>query len=221
VTEVGRRRLGRPKDGVSAETQERLLHVARVEFARRGYDGTTNRHIADAAGITPGAIYHYFPSKAHLFLAVYEQVQAVVYGEFEKAAACHDSLVARFSAVLDRAVELNKEDPSIGGFVVGVGIEAQRHREIRELAIERRSVNTVFVRRLAADAAARGELAPDVAPKAVEDLLNAMVGGLTHFSYQQGDPLRHARAVDVLKRLMSGSLLRESPDGEPPEQRRE
>jgi AcrR family transcriptional regulator len=204
----GTRRLGRPKDGVSAETQERLLQVARVAFARHGYDATTNRQIADGAGITPGAIYHYYPSKAHLFLAVYEQVQAVVYGEFEKAAANHQTLVARFSAVLDRAVELNQEDPSIGGFVVGVGIEAQRHPEIRQLAIERRSVNTGFVRRLASDAAARGELAPDVSTKALEDLLNAVVGGLTHFSYQTGDPVRHAGAVDALKRFMAGTLMR-------------
>lgn len=202
------RRLGRPKDVVSAETQERLLQVARVAFARHGYDATTNRHIANAAGITPGAIYHYYPSKAHLFLAVYEQVQAVVYGEFEKAAACHQTLVARFSAVLDRAVSLNQEDPSIGGFVVGVGIEAQRHPEIRQLASERRSVNTGFVRRLASDAAARGELADDVSPKALEDLLNAVVGGLTHFSYQTGDSVRHAGAVDALKRFMSGTLMR-------------
>ncbi|MGD9995383.1 MAG: TetR/AcrR family transcriptional regulator [Ilumatobacteraceae bacterium] len=208
MTEGAARRLGRPKDVVSAETQERILQVARIEFARRGYDGTTNRHIAEAAGITPGAIYHYFPSKAHLFLAVYEQVQAVVYGEFEKAAASHETLIARFSAVLDRAVELNREDPSIGGFVVGVGIEAQRHTEIRQLAIERRSVNTVFVRRLASDAAARGELADGVPVKAVEDLLNAIVGGLTHFSYQTGDPIRHARAIDALKRFMTGTLVR-------------
>lgn len=202
------RRLGRPKDVVSAETQERLLHEARVVFARHGYDGTTNRRIADAAGITPGAIYHYYPSKAHLFLAVYEQVQAIVYGEFEKAAAEHQTLIARFSAVLDRAVELNNDDPSIGDFVVGVGIEAQRHPEIHDLAIERRSVNTGFVRRLAADAAARGELADDVSPKALEDLLNAVVGGLTHFAYSNGDPRRHAGAVDVLKRFMAGTLMR-------------
>lgn len=202
------RRLGRPKDVVSAETQERLLQVARVAFARHGYDATTNRQIASAAGITPGAIYHYYPSKAHLFLAVYEQVQAVVFGEFEKAAACHQTLIARFSAVLDRAVSLNQEDPSIGGFVVGVGIEAQRHPEIRQLAIARRSVNTGFVRRLAADASARGELADDVSPKALEDLLNAVVGGLTHFSYQTGDPVRHAGAVEALKRFMAGTLMR-------------
>lgn len=193
---------------MSSETQERLLQVARIAFAQHGYDATTNRQIADAAGITPGAIYHYYPSKAHLFLAVYEQVQAVVYGEFEKAAACHETLVARFSAVLDRAVSLNQEDPSIGGFVVGVGIEAQRHPEIKQLAIERRSVNTGLVRRLAADAAARGELAPDVSSKALEDLLNAVVGGLTHFSYQTGDSARHAGAVDALKRFMAGTLMR-------------
>ena len=202
------KRLGRPKDVASAETRERLLHVARKAFARDGFDATTNRHIADAAGITTGAIYHYYPSKADLYVAVYAEVQEIVYGEFEKAVAPYDTLVARFGAVLDTAVELNREDPSIAGFVVGVASEAQRHPELRELMRASNAVTTGFLKQLAVDAKANGELRDDITAAALEDLLNAVLSGLARFSNQTGDSARHADAVAVLKRFLAGTMMR-------------
>lgn len=202
------RRLGRPKDVASAETHERLLAVARQAFARNGLDATTNREIAEGAGITAGAIYHYYPSKVELYVAVYEQVQTKVYEAFDAAVAQHDTLFARFSAALDAAVALNREDPSIAGFVVGVASEAERHPELVERLARAHSVSTRFTRRLANDAVDRGELADDVAPRAVEDLLNAVLSGLARFSSQTGDSVRHERAVDALKRFMAGTLMR-------------
>ena len=50
-------------------------------FARDGYEATTNRSIAKASGITSGAIYHYFDSKAELYAAVYEEVYDRVFAE--------------------------------------------------------------------------------------------------------------------------------------------
>jgi AcrR family transcriptional regulator len=202
------RRLGRPKDVASAETHQRLLEVARKAFARDGLDATTNRQIAAAAGITAGAIYHYYPSKVELYVAVYEQVQATVYGEFEKAIAPFDTLVDRFSATLDVAVRLNRDDPTIAGFVVGVASEADRHPELVERLASPRSVNGRFMHRLANDAAVRGELADDISPAALSDLLNAVLAGLARFSSQTGDSGRHADAVEVLKRFLGGTMMR-------------
>jgi len=202
------KRLGRPKDVASAETRERLLQVARRAFARDGFDATTNRHIADAAGITTGAIYHYYPSKADLYVAVYAEVQDIVYGAFETAVKPHETLVARFGAVLDTAVELNREDPSIAGFVVGVASEAQRHLELRNLLRASNAVTTGFLQRLASDAKARGELQDDITAEALEDLLNAVLSGLARFSNQTGDSTRHGDAVAVLKRFLAGTMMR-------------
>lgn len=202
------RRLGRPKDVASAETHERLLDVARGLFARDGFDATTNKRIAAAAGITSGAIYHYYPSKAELYVAVYEQVQTIVYGAFEKAVIGHDTLRDRFGAVLDAAVETNRIDPSIAAFVVGVAGEAQRHPELRALLAPVRAQHHRFLHRLAADAAERGELQPGVSPDAVGDLLTAVLSGLARFSDQTGDARRHADAVAMLRRMIDGTLLR-------------
>ena len=97
MSDHGCRPLGRPKDADSAETLQRILQVAQTAFAQRGYDGTTNRELAVAAGITSGAIYHYFPSKCDLYASVYEALLARVFADFETAIADRHTLIEQFS----------------------------------------------------------------------------------------------------------------------------
>jgi len=52
--------------------RERFVAVAAELFARNGYDGTSIRDIAREMGVTPGAVYAHFVSKAGLLLAVYK-----------------------------------------------------------------------------------------------------------------------------------------------------
>jgi len=46
-----------------------VLAAARAAFAERGYDGTSIRSIAAAAGVDPALVHHYFGTKDALFLA--------------------------------------------------------------------------------------------------------------------------------------------------------
>lgn len=50
----------------SRETRQRLLHASLQLFVDRGYAGTTVRQIAAAAEVSPGLMFHYFPSKQAL-----------------------------------------------------------------------------------------------------------------------------------------------------------
>jgi len=55
--------------GVTAEqTRDRLLRAAADVFAERGYDGTRVADIAAAAGVSNGALYAHFASKAELLV---------------------------------------------------------------------------------------------------------------------------------------------------------
>src|SRR6202451_4800075 len=58
--------MGRIAGVAPAETRERLLAAAADVFAERGYDGTRVADIAAAAGVSNGAMYAHFPSKAEL-----------------------------------------------------------------------------------------------------------------------------------------------------------
>jgi len=56
------------------ETRALLLDAAEQVFHRRGVSRTTLNDIAEAAGVTRGAIYHHFENKADLFHAMVERV---------------------------------------------------------------------------------------------------------------------------------------------------
>jgi len=56
----------------SAATQEALISAARRLWGERGYAEVGTPEIAEAAGVTRGAMYHQYADKASLFRAVVE-----------------------------------------------------------------------------------------------------------------------------------------------------
>jgi AcrR family transcriptional regulator len=60
----------------SAATQRALLTAARRLWGERGYAAVSTPEIAEAAGVTRGAMYHQYADKTKLFLAVIEAVEA-------------------------------------------------------------------------------------------------------------------------------------------------
>ncbi|MFG2937859.1 TetR family transcriptional regulator [Streptomyces sp. NPDC048282] len=66
---AGTRRRGRPPRTESAGTRDRILVAAREEFAERGYEKTSVRAIAKAAGVDSALVHHYFGTKDQIFEA--------------------------------------------------------------------------------------------------------------------------------------------------------
>lgn len=52
--------------------QDKIVAVAMEQFAAHGYEGARAESIAAAAGVSKGAVFGYFGSKAGLFLAAYQ-----------------------------------------------------------------------------------------------------------------------------------------------------
>src|SRR5437763_16777106 len=61
--------MGRIAGVKPSETKERLLAAAARVFELKGYDGATVSLIAQEAGVTSGAIYAHYGSKAELLAA--------------------------------------------------------------------------------------------------------------------------------------------------------
>jgi AcrR family transcriptional regulator len=61
-------------------TEARILAHARTLFAESGYDRTTIRAVAAAAGVDPGLVIHYFGSKRTLFLSAIGSGRALLTG---------------------------------------------------------------------------------------------------------------------------------------------
>lgn len=96
--------MARPT-GRRGESRARVLDAALELFSQHGVHGTSLQMIADALGVTKAAVYHQFPSKDEIVVAV--AVPALE--QMERAASdaeAHPERAARFDAMLDGLVEL-------------------------------------------------------------------------------------------------------------------
>lgn len=70
---------------IEAPGRRGVLDAAAELFVTHGYEGTTVRKIAAAAGIKAGSIYHHFDNKEALFLAVLRDGMTVMVDAFDRA----------------------------------------------------------------------------------------------------------------------------------------
>jgi AcrR family transcriptional regulator len=82
-----------PKIAEEARTARRdqIIAAAAGCFARAGYHATTMADIAEAAGVSKGTPYLYFPSKEALFIALYQEWDRAVAGVTRICAATHST----------------------------------------------------------------------------------------------------------------------------------
>jgi len=55
---------------VPTETKDKIVYAAMLLFAQKGYASTSVADILQAAGINAGSLYHFFPGKQDVLLAV-------------------------------------------------------------------------------------------------------------------------------------------------------
>ncbi|KOG87710.1 TetR family transcriptional regulator, partial [Streptomyces varsoviensis] len=66
--------MAKATEGDAKPVPQRLLAAATRLFADQGYDRTSVQEIVEAAGVTKGALYHYFGSKDDLLHEVYARL---------------------------------------------------------------------------------------------------------------------------------------------------
>jgi len=110
-----RKKLTRPQQ--SLETRRVLLAVSLELFVRRGFSGTTVRGIAKAAKVSPGLMFHYFPSKDALLQAhvktIADGIDSVVQ-QLQRAAEPLDT----FRSIAHRTLTSLSEDYSRNLFLL-------------------------------------------------------------------------------------------------------
>ncbi|MCZ4610049.1 TetR/AcrR family transcriptional regulator [Streptomyces chartreusis] len=187
---VGSRRRGRPPRAESADTRDRILDAAREEFAERGYDKTSVRGIAKAAGVDSALVHHYFGTKEQVFEAAVE-------------VALVPALAVR-DAVLE--VPLDDVGERLTRFLFGLWENPVTRRPL--LAIVRSAVNneaaaTVFRRLVSAQLLRRiaGEIdAPDAELRA--ELAAAQLVGVAMMRYViKIEPIASADPEQIIARV--------------------
>lgn len=92
-----------------SNTRQRLLNTALALFRERGFDNTTMRDIAKAAGVATGATYYHFPSKDSLvsafFLTVQEAHLALLTAQLSNATSLKERLTIAYRTAIDVAAD--------------------------------------------------------------------------------------------------------------------
>jgi AcrR family transcriptional regulator len=97
----------------SERTRQRIIEEAARLFVHKGFYGTSIANLADAVGLTKGALYHHFESKDAIFFAVVAMVRdtwnaAVVRDVMEERDA-----LRRLAALLDNHTRLVGENETL------------------------------------------------------------------------------------------------------------
>jgi AcrR family transcriptional regulator len=90
------RTRGRPSEGA----REAVVAAARDLFMERDYDRVSIGEILERSGVSRGALYHHFPTKLDLFLAVYTASEVRV---IERIGSQLSASATPFAALLDSA----------------------------------------------------------------------------------------------------------------------
>lgn len=199
---------GRPPGAVSEDTRARIIDAACRCFAEHGYSNASNQDIARMAGLTTGALYHYFGSKAELFAAVHRHVQEVLVGLYRSAFAREDTCVAQLCAGLDAAVELTAEQPVLAHFASIASLEIQRHPELSAvLETDAQGVREFFAH-LLTEGRKRGEITRDTSTDSVVNLIVSTLFGLAWLRAQVERSEEYAAAIRAFQLLLQGRLFR-------------
>jgi AcrR family transcriptional regulator len=121
--------MGRVAGVTAADTRERLLRAAADAFAERGYDGTRVADIAAAAGVSNGALYSHFGSKAELLVGALREHGRRMLAEL--FAADPDRSITDLLLVIGRWLP-RRRDPS-GYLVVEALVAARRDEDVARL----------------------------------------------------------------------------------------
>jgi AcrR family transcriptional regulator len=197
-------RLGRPPDSSSVDTRDRIVEIAIHAYADLGYQTTTNKYIAGKAGITTGALYHYFDSKVEMYRAAYEYVQTEIYGRLVPAIDGVVGFVPRLEAVLEAAHILNRDEPWLARFIGAARVDMARDDELRTALGRARGQGYAFFDVLVDDGIAAGEL--DTSQRdLVISYIRIITIGLTDGA--SGDTKQHRVAVDAVRMAIEGRLF--------------
>jgi AcrR family transcriptional regulator len=183
---------------------ERLGRVSVELFAQHGYAQTSVQQIVDAAGVTKGALYHYFKSKDDLLFTIYDRL-------LELQRAHLDEIVAR-GLDAKQTLRLVCEDvieTSIDGLADGAVFFRSQHmlseKRQREVKRRRREYNDAFEAILERGREA-GDFRTDIPPAILIAHFFSDVHYLAQW-YSPGGPLSKQQVATEITDLYLASVV--------------
>ncbi|MGI5466343.1 TetR/AcrR family transcriptional regulator [Streptomyces sp. CA-132043] len=170
-----------------AATRERVLSAAEQLFAARGFETTTIREIAAAAGVSVGTVMA-VGDKAAILVELFDRRISALHaaraehGEAHRTGAVHGRLVDEILALFEPFVALFSSDPELTRQYAAALVTGKHEAGVfHELA--------AVLRREISDVLARGGCAPDAATRGATAIHLAYLGTLFVGAGAGGDDL--------------------------------
>jgi AcrR family transcriptional regulator len=191
------------RSGNRTPVKERLLHVATRLFARHGFEGTSVQDIVDAAGVTKGAMYHYYGSKDDLLFEVYQQVLSMQISHLDEIAAGPGTAEQRLRAAAADVVRTSGDnlDDLIVYWRSFHMLPDDKQAQVRA---ERRRYHDKF-KALVDEGVAAGTFRADIPSDIVVHYFLSVVNQLGSW-YRPDGPLSADQVSDLFTELLIGGL---------------
>lgn len=159
-----------------AARRQVILDAAISCFSRKGFHGTSTAEICAEAGMSPGNLFHYFPTKHAIIAAIVEeerQETAEFFRELHEAPNLFAALLDFMDVVLRLAA-----DPVYSSLALEIAAEAMRDKRIGELVAANDAELRAALSALIKAAHERGQMDAAIDPEGGARWIAAIIDGI-------------------------------------------
>lgn len=186
------------------DRRDEILSAAQRLFARMGFHQTSMQQICAAAGMSPGNLYRYFPSKEAIIAGITERDRAEVAAQLDGVENAPDFFATFAALAHHHFVERSADEV---GLCAEIMSESRRNPAIARIMNDFDKDVTLRLTSMLRAAAERGEIARGIDFEAVVSMLMVIADGV--WWRRAVDPDFDAKSVlpifmDVTRYMLSG-----------------
>ncbi len=189
------------------QTRQQIINVAARLFIRKGFYGTSIADLAQAAGLTKGALYYHFENKDALFFAVVGAVrdawQEAVVRDVLKA----EDAPTRLAVLLDNHARLISGNEALCLVINSLAVEMDSTNPSFMAALQELYTEmTRFIERIVQKGQAAGQLRSDLDARLVAITIIGMLRGNSCAQILDRLGTTYAARMATLKQMVLDSL---------------
>jgi AcrR family transcriptional regulator len=167
--------MRKPNVQLQADRRDEILRAATRCFVRAGFHGASMHDICAEAGMSPGNLYRYFPSKEAIIAGIAEHDRAEVFGQFASADQADDFIGALEGLARHHFAERTDEQVALCAEIMA---ESRRNPEVSRIFGTFDADVKVKLCEMIRAAGARGDVATGIDVEGVVQMLMTIADGV-------------------------------------------
>ncbi|MDP8079004.1 nucleoid occlusion factor SlmA [Phocoenobacter skyensis] len=108
-----------PKKSVKERQQQVLEVLLTLLNSEDGMQRVTTARLAEAVGVSEGALYRYYPSKTSMFEALLDNIESALISQIKVVSHREDNTLSRIKAILYTILEFARKNPGVTRILTG------------------------------------------------------------------------------------------------------